>query len=834
MAISIFDDKQIDLDLNAPTLSFTTNPTGVGSTGVGVGSEGGGTVSLTGIATYTAEGNSGADLDGTISYQWYEEGVGAVENGTYITGAATTTLTLTNLITPTDNDRKFYLQADFVPGYTGPSTTYLTGNAYNEPLNSGVGTVSVDPLIEIVAQPVSATGLASSDVTFNINADLTDSAYIGAGLTYQWTLNGNVVTDGTVTTTTTTGVDVEGIIENTYTSSTSVSIPARATSIEVTLAGAQGGNGGSDSGGPGGRGAQGRAGRFSMPDGAKDLDFYIGLRGNGGGSGNQNAGGSAGSNPGSGDGGAGGGAGQNGWSGGGGGGGAASYLTNNGSTIIVSAGGAGGGGGSWNRAGDSGYNRNPGVGLGYGRGSVGSLSGGGDGTTKNGDGGGGGGGGGGAPGGSGGGSGQDNSVGGYAGSGGSSAVDPAQASLIGNGWLHEGDGYGYLKYTGYTEETQTVTRNTVVSGTTSNTLTLRSDIVGVQTAQCTVYHPDASNSPVISDEVRFVTVSDQAESNIVVEEIGVTDTATIVSLNLNNGEYTFNIEGTDVAENGINQFYCFYSPDRDLDVEMDLYGGKGADNTVTPDGNHSNVGGEGGYSRIRFTMTQNTEYVIAGLIPLVNAPFVYRKGVLMACVGEGGGAAVSGKGGFGGGVDVGGSTGSGSWRGQGGEVVLSGNLSINGVFGSIEPRPVAALHPGDTNADEPNGGRTISCTKGTYWAEQGAPPCEDVDAYAGGNTVFRLADGTGVENTTDGISRGFKAGYNIMRTAGQGQGGRGTGSRTKSGNGGNGATGGNGGQDGTSGGGGGSGYQDGSVTVVDTQLGGSTGDAKVILRVVTD
>ena len=72
-----------------------------------------------------------------------------------------------------------------------------------------------------------------------------------------------------------------------------------------------------------------------------------------------------------------------------------------------------------------------------------------------------------------------------------------------------------------------------------------------------------------------------------------------------------------------------------------------------------------------------------------------------------------------------------------------------------------------------------------------------------------------------------------MRTAGRGQGGWGSASRTKSGNGGNGATGGNGGQDGTSGGGGGSGYQDGSVTVVDTQLGGSTGDAKVILRVVT-
>ena len=215
MAISIFDDKQIDLDLNAPTLSFTTHPTGVGSTGVGVGSEGGGTVSLTGIATYSAEGNSGADLDGTISYQWYE-GSAAVENGTYITGAATTTLTLTNLITPTDNAREFYLQADFVPGYTGTNATYLTGNAYNEPLNSGVGTVSVDPLIEIVSQQASVTALLNTDATLSINADLTDSAYIGAGLTYQWTLNCNVVTDETVTTTTTTSSTVPTIFMTIY------------------------------------------------------------------------------------------------------------------------------------------------------------------------------------------------------------------------------------------------------------------------------------------------------------------------------------------------------------------------------------------------------------------------------------------------------------------------------------------------------------------------------------------------------------------------------------------------------------------------------------------
>ena len=819
----LFPKKHLDLDLNGPTLSFTTNPTGVGSTGVGVGSTGGGSVSLTGIATYSFEGNSGADSDGSISYQWYEESVGAVSNGTYVTGAATTTLTLTNLITPTDNDRKFYLQADFVPGYTGPSTTYLTGNALNEPLNSGVGTVTVDPLLEITAQPSSIQALLNTDATITVVADLTDSSFIGAGLTYKWMLDGDFVDDGTITTTTTTSSSVAGTIENTYTSGAEgVSIPSSATDIEVTVAGAAGGSGGSDSGGPGGRGAQGRAGRFSLPDGAKDLTFVIGYRGNGGGSGGPNAFGNGGgvsiSHGASGA--NGGGAGQHGWSGGGGGGGSASVVKNNGNTIIVSAGGGGGGGGSWNRGGDSGYNRNPGVGLGYDQGNVSQLAQGGSaGTTKNGDGGGGGGGGGGAPNGNGGGSGQDNAYGGYAGSGGASAVDPAQATLLGSNWLNDGDGYANLKYTGYTNTTVTTTKNVVVSGTTSKTLTIKSDIVGIHTAQCVVYHPDATNNPITSDEVSFVAVSSVDENNLMVEAVGVTDTATISSINLNNGEYTFTVESTDVDNNGINQFYSFYSPDKDMEVELDLYGGKGPDK----DGN---AGGEGGYSRIRFTMDRNTEYVITGLTAQLNTPFIYRKGTLIACVGQGGGAGNSGKGGFGGGVDVGGSSGTGGINGgQGG----SANVTIggNGIFGSKYTTPAADLQPGDTNTGQPQGGgQTIVCTKGVYWAQQGVGACTDIS----GSTQFRLSDGTVVSNTAS-LTRGFKAGYNIMQTAGQG-GGSGT-SATVGGDGGNGATGGWGAADGIAGGGGGSGYQDGSITVVDTQLGGSTSTAKVVLRVVT-
>ena len=140
----------------------------------------------------------------------------------------------------------------------------------------------------------------------------------------------------------------------------------------------------------------------------------------------------------------------------------------------------------------------------------------------------------------------------------------------------------------------------------------------------------------------------------------------------------------------------------------------------------------------------------------------------------------------------------------------------NGRFGGSYEAPT--LYPGDLQGSSREGGQTISCTKGVYWAEQGVGACTDIT----GSTQFRLSDGTIVTNTAS-ITRGFKAGYNIMQTASNRSG--------DGGGGGNGTTGGNGGASG--GGGGASGYQDGSVTVVDTKLGGSTGNAKVVLRVVT-
>ena len=232
-----------------------------------------------------------------------------------------------------------------------------------------------------------------------------------------------------------------------------------------------------------------------------------------------------------------------------------------------------------------------------------------------------------------------------------------------------------------------------------------------------------------------------------------------------------------------------------------MYGGKGADKGA-------NLGGEGGYSKIRFTMARDVEYMLTGLFSAVNAPFFYRKATLIACVGEGGDAGSLNEGGEGGGVGIKGNDELGGVR------IDNGALPSNGIFGSLTS--LIAETP-DTNATNNNGGRTLPCPRGDYWKDQGKSPCEDL-----GTIKFRTPNGTEISNTA-AIARGYKSGYNIIQTAG-------VKTNNNGGNGGNGATGGSGNFT-EGGGGGGSGYTDGSVTVIDTQVGGSTGAAKVIIRI---
>ena len=416
--------------------------------------------------------------------------------------------------------------------------------------------------------------------------------------------------------------------------------------------------------------------------------------------------------------------------------------------------------------------------------------------------------------------------------------------MRGTGTLNEGDGWASLSYSGTVEVPTTVTKNTIIRGSNTSTLTLDCDTVGIQTVQCRVSSPQATNTPVLSSEVTFATVSIVEDYPIVVESIGIIDTCTSSVVDLSNGQYTFSATNNDPSSSSITNLYSFYSPDKDINVEMDMYGGRIGDN-----------GGEGGYSRIRFTMEQNVEYVLTGLNSPIDAPFLYRKGTLIANVAAGGHAGVDGSsGGDGGGIQVAGEDGSGSDGGAGSRnpsLILEGQLGIDGIFGGAYFSPI--LYPGDAQQGGGTGGTAIRCTKGVYFAEQGVGACADVgeDQQDGSinPTQFRLSDGTIVTNTAS-ITRGFKDGYNIMQTAGKGManeiielmrrirpnlGGDDIPryADTQYGDGGAGVKGGNGATGPRGGGGGGAGYTDGSVEVVATQLGGSTGAAKCILRVVT-
>ena len=472
--------KQTTLDLNGPILSFTTNPVGVASTGVSIGSTGGGTATFTGIAT--------ASGTGSIAYQWYDQN-GAISNGTYVTGAATTTLTISNLITPTDHNRQIYVVADYVPSAYGQGpitagTARSTGNAINEPISSNVGILTVFPVLSITTQPINTTAIENVTAVFNVVASSSDTSQ--GTVSYQWSLDGTDLTD-----------------------------------------------------------------------------------------------------------------------------------------------------------------------------------------------------------------------------------------------------------------------SSTVSGSSTPNLNISSSQVGVSTLQVKITNSIASNSPIYSNVVDFGVIPLRKLINI--EKYDTTSSTAELSSHdlLNEGEFTilsqYNTSGTSLIS--------LYAPELDINVEMDIYGGAGANSG-------SYTGGQGGYSRIRFTMKKNEEYTFAGLDIVNKCPFIYRKGSLIAVVGRGGDAAPGGNGGAGGGVNVVGASGGGRGAGSGGSFVSAGTLSPNGIFGSASN--LTPISP-DTKATGQTGGRTIPCPKGNYWLSQGKSPCSDV-----GISKIYLGNGTLVSNSAS-ITRGFKSGYDIRQTAGKGQ-----------------------------------------------------------------
>jgi hypothetical protein len=321
-----------------------------------------------------------------------------------------------------------------------------------------------------------------------------------------------------------------------------------------------------------------------------------------------------------------------------------------------------------------------------------------------------------------------------------------------------------------------------------------------------VSNPLAFNSPLNSDTVSMSVVAPRP----IIKYESYTFDNLYQSLDINfNNNSSYTLDGNTFGSTySITQFH---STEKNNTLNIEMYASKGSNSG-------SYTGGNGGVSTIQFTADRDIEYTLIG-ISNNSALFLYRGSNLIAVVGEGGDAGTSGDGGDGGGINIPGSDGGGRQGGVGGTKINTGTLSLSGTYGSIYETSGIELYPGDSVANSPDGGRTISCTKGSYWIDQGITPCSD---NSSSDIKFVNVDGTTITGSSL-IKRGFKPGYTISNTSGL--------EINNGGRGGNGATGGGGGTSG-SGGGGGSGYSDGSVTVTSSVLGGNSGNTKVIFRVV--
>ena len=375
--------------------------------------------------------------------------------------------------------------------------------------------------------------------------------------------------------------------------------------------------------------------------------------------------------------------------------------------------------------------------------------------------------------------------------------------------------YGSIKYL-WTRD------GTTIQNSTSNSVTITPTTAGTSTIQVTAYVDTTDGrKQVVSNTATLTGVSIRNILSIEAFKSSGTDIST--------SEVDFDPEGTEFTLNKDTfgsdySIIQFYAKEKDLTVDLTMRGAAGSGDSLSLFG-RTQTPGEGGVSTIRFTMQKDVEYTLLGISPS-SALFLYRGSNLIAVVGQGGDRDNSrdGSGGDGGGVNISGGKGtnifsfSGARYADGGRLIPIGDLTLNGIWGSNSNFNEDNLQPGDTIASTSNGGRTISCTKGTYWLNQGISPCSN---NSSSKIKYRDINGNEVSGSSS-LTRGFKPGYTITNTAGRkitiSGGWRLT---TRGSNGGNGATGGEGSQYGI-GGGGGSGYSNGEVTIVETRQGGNS------------
>jgi len=189
MSDNLFSNVNTTLDLNGPTIIFTENP--VGLTTIHRGS-----ATLSGFATAVfPEGQlSRASNTGSIVYQWYRDNVAVNDDGQYVIGSGTTTLSLTNLTNPTDSLVEYTLGADYIPSAYENGTT---GNAVVDPAYSAVATIITAPEITVGVTTNVVVAGENQFATFTAIAGITDNS----ALSYQWRVDGEIYDEPAVTST---------------------------------------------------------------------------------------------------------------------------------------------------------------------------------------------------------------------------------------------------------------------------------------------------------------------------------------------------------------------------------------------------------------------------------------------------------------------------------------------------------------------------------------------------------------------------------------------------------------------------------------------------------
>jgi hypothetical protein len=158
---SFYSSIPTKLDLNGPYMSFTSIPSGISGNP-------GDTVSLTGIATASFLGVGATTVnDGVVLYRWYEVGVGALSDGNRLSGTSTNTLTISNLQSPGDSNRRFYLEAKY------QSTAYK--NRLDGKNGNHISPANSDPAAAAVTRPLPTASISASSGSIGYNGSVTIS-----------------------------------------------------------------------------------------------------------------------------------------------------------------------------------------------------------------------------------------------------------------------------------------------------------------------------------------------------------------------------------------------------------------------------------------------------------------------------------------------------------------------------------------------------------------------------------------------------------------------------------------------------------------------------------